>query len=330
MQKRRLGSSDLYITPIGLGTWAIGGGGWSGGWGPQSDEDSIATIHRALDLGVSWIDTAPYYGLGYSEELVGRAIEGRRDRVILASKCGLVWDEGNTTVSRRLKTESVRREAETSLRRLNVDVIDLYQIHWPTESDAETEEGWCVIADLIHEGKVRYGGVSNFTVAQHQRAHAIRPIASSQPSYSMILREDEAELLPYCASQNIGVVVARPMAGGLLTGKFTKERALNLPEDDWRKRKSWFQEPELSANLALVDGLRPIAEHCGWTVAQLALAWVLRRPEVTAVIAGARHPSQIEEDVLASDLWLSTDDLAVIEDLLAARQETLHQVQSVR
>lgn len=327
MQKRKLGNSNLYLTSMGLGTWTIGGGGWAGGWGPQDDRESIATIHRALDLGINWIDTAPYYGLGHSEEIIGRAIAGRRNQVIIASKCGLVWEPGSTTVSRRLKADSVRREVETSLRRLSTDFVDLYQIHTPAESDEETEGGWNVIADLIREGKVRYGGVSNFSVAQHKRLQALHPIASSQPSYNMVIRGDEAELLPYCAANNIGVIVARPMLGGLLTGKFTKERAAHLPDDDWRKRRSWFQDPELSASLALVEGLRPLAARHGRTVAQLAIAWILRRPEVTAVIAGARRPSQIEEDVAAWDWQLSAEDLAEIEALLTERERRLKEIQ---
>ncbi len=323
MQRRRLGHSDLYITPIGLGTWALGGGGWRGGWGPQDDRDSIATIHRALDLGINWIDIAPYYGLGHSEEIVGQAIAGRRDEVIIATKCGLVWDEGSTDVYRRLTAESVRREVEASLRRLNIEVIDLYQIHWPAESDEETEEGWGIIADLIREGKVRYGGVSNFSVAQHQRVQAMHPIAASQPSYNMIMRDDEDEVLPYCATNDIDVIVARPMMGGMLTGKFSKERAEHLPDDDWRKGRNYFVEPELSANLVLVEGLRPIAERNGMTVAQLAIAWVLRRPEVTAAIVGARSPAQIEEDAAAWDRKLPAQDLAEIETLLARRKQEL-------
>jgi len=328
MRKRKLGQSDLYVTPIGLGTWTIGGGGWRGGWGPQDDGDSIATIHRALDLGINWIDTAPYYGLGHSEEIIGQAIAGRRDEVIIATKCGLVWDEGSTDVYQRLTAESVHREVEVSLRRLNVEVIDLYQIHWPAESDEETEEGWRGVAELIREGKVRYGGVSNCSMAQHKRLHAIYPIASSQPSYNMIMRSDEDDVLPYCAAKDIGVVVARSMMGGLLTGKFTKARAENLPDDDWRKGREWFVEPQLSANLALVEGLRPIAERNGKTVAQLAIAWVLRRPEVTAVIAGARSLSQIEEDVAAWDWELSAEDTAEIDELLAQREQALEQAQS--
>jgi aryl-alcohol dehydrogenase-like predicted oxidoreductase len=325
MQKRKLGYSDLYVSRIGLGTWAIGGGGWRGGWGPQDDGDSIATIHRALDLGINWIDIAPYYGLGHSEEIVGQAIAGRRDEVIIATKCGLVWDEGSTDVYRRLTAESVRREVETSLRRLNVEIIDLYQIHWPAESDEETEEGWGVIADLIREGKVRYGGVSNCSVAQHERLHAIHPIASSQPSYNMTMRGDEDDVLPYCADHDIGVVVARPMMGGLLTGRFTRERAERLPDDDWRKGRNYFVDPELGANLALVEGLRPIAERDGKTVAQLAIAWVLRRLEVTSVIAGARYPWQIEEDTAAWDWELSGGDIAEMDALLAKRERELQQ-----
>lgn len=325
MQKRKLGPSDLDITPIGLGTWVLGGGGWRGGWGPQDDGDSIATIHRALELGINWIDTAPYYGLGHSEEIVGQAIIGRRDEVIIATKCGLVWEAGSTDVYRRLKADSVRHEVEASLRRLNVDVIDLYQVHWPAESDEETAEGWGVIADLVREGKVRYGGVSNCSVAQHKRMQAIYPIASSQPSYNMIMRDDEDEVFPYCAANNIGVIVARPMMGGLLSGQFTKERAARLPEDDWRKGRSYFVEPELSANLRLVEGLRPIAERNGMTVAQLAIAWVLRRAEATAAIVGARSPSQIEEDAAAWDRELPAEDLAEIEALLAKRERELAQ-----
>jgi len=328
MQPHKLGCSDLYITPIGLGAWAIGGGGWYGGWGHQSDQDSIATIHRALDLGINWIDTAPYYGRGHSEDIVGQAITGKRDRVILATKCGMIWDNASARFNKRLKADSVRRELETSLRRLNTDFIDLYQIHMPAESDEETEEGWRVIADLIQEGKVRYGGVSNFSVALHKRMQAIHPIASSQPSYNMIMRGDEAELLPYCAANEIGVIVARPVMGGLLTGKFSQEEAARLPDDDWRKKRIWFQGAELSASLALVEGLRPIAERNGKTVAQLAFAWILRRPEVTGVIAGARHPAEIEEDVGAHDFRLSAGDLAEIDELVQQRGQMLKQVQS--
>lgn len=322
MQTRKLGYTDLQLTTVGLGTWAIGGGGWAFGWGPQDDAESIAAIRRALDLGINWIDTAAVYGLGHSEEIVGRAIAGRRDQVILATKCGLVWDEGSTTPYGRLKAESVRREVEASLRRLNVEAIDLYQIHWP-DPDADIEEAWGVIADLIREGKVRYGGVCNFSVEQIKRVQAIHPVASLQPPYSMLRRGIEKDLLPYCAANNIGVIVYSPMQAGLLTGKFSKERVANLPADDWRRRNSYFQEPELSANLALVEKLRPIAGRHGRTVAQLAIAWVLRRPEVTAAIVGARRPSQIEETAPASDWVLSAEDIAEIDALLAERERAL-------
>ncbi|MCS7219877.1 MAG: aldo/keto reductase [Anaerolineae bacterium] len=322
MQTRQLGYTDLHLTTIGLGAWAIGGGGWAYGWGPQDDADSIATIQRALDLGINWIDTAAVYGLGHSEEIVGQAIAGRRDKVIIATKCGLVWDEGSTVPYGRLKADSVRRELEASLRRLKTDYVDLYQIHWPNP-DEDIEEAWSTIADLIREGKVRYGGVSNFSVAQLQRVQPIHPVASLQPPYSMIRREVEAELLPYCAAHRIGVIVYSPMQSGLLTGKVTREWVQRLPEDDWRRRNSHFQEPELSVNLRLVEGLRRIAERNGRTVAQLAIAWVLRRPEVTAAIVGARKPSQIEETAPAADWTLSSEDIAEIDALLAERERAL-------
>jgi len=322
MQTRKLGYTDLHLTKVGLGTWAIGGGGWAYGWGPQDDAESMAAIRRALDLGINWIDTAAVYGLGHSEEIIGRALAGRRDEVIIATKCGLVWDEGSTTPYGRLKAESVRREAEASLRRLEVEVIDLYQIHWP-DPDADIEEAWGVIADLIREGKVRYGGVSNFSVEQLKRVQAIHPVASLQPPYSMLRRGIEEDLLPYCAANDIGVIAYSPMQAGLLTGKFTKERVANLPDDDWRKRNSRFQEPDLSANLAFVEKLRPITERNGRTLAQLAIAWVLRRPEVTAAIVGARRPSHIEETAPAGDWVLSAEDIAEIDALLAERERAL-------
>jgi len=315
---------------VGLGTWAIGGGGWAYCWGPQDDSESVAAIRRALDLGINWIDTAAVYGLGHSEEIIGRAIPstgsghraGRRDEVIIATKCGLVWDKGSTTPYGRLKAESVRREAEASLRRLKIEVIDLYQIHWPNP-DGDIEEAWGVIADLIREGKVRYGGVSNFSVAQLKRVQAIHPVASLQPPYNMLRRGIEEELLAYCAANDMGVIAYSPMQAGLLTGTFTQERVANLPDDDWRKRDPHFREPDLSANLALVEKLRPIAERSGRTVAQLAIAWVLRRPEVTAAIVGARRPSQIEETAPAGDWVLSAEDIAEIDTLLAERERAL-------
>ena len=323
MRTRKLGYTDLHLTTVGLGTWAIGGS-WQWGWGSQDDAESIAAIRRALDLGVNWIDTAPAYGLGHSEEIVGRAIAGRRDEILIATKCGLVWDEGSTSFDRRLKAESVRAECEASLRRLNVEVIDLYQIHWPTPSDEDIEEAWATIADLVQKGKIRYAGVSNFSVAQLKRVQPIHPVASLQPPYSMIERGVEEELLAHCAANDIGVIVYSPMQTGLLTGKYTRERIARLPDDDWRKHRSdHFQEPALSANLELVEALRPIAERQGRTVAQLAIAWVLHRPEVTAAIVGARRPSQVEETAPAGDWLLSAEDIAEMDTLLAKREQAL-------
>jgi len=323
MQTRKLGYTDLYLTTVGLGTWAIGGGGWAYGWGPQDDTDSIRAIQRALDLGINWIDTAAVYGLGHSEEIVGKAIRGRRDQVIIATKCGLVWDEGSTTPYGRLKAWSVRQEVEASLRRLGVDVIDLYQIHWPNP-DEDIEEAWATIADLVREGKIRYAGVSNFSVEQMKRIQPIHPIASLQPPYNMLRRDIEAEILPFCAANNIGVIVYSPMASGVLTEKFSRQWVASLPDDDWRKKYSGhLQEPELSANLALVEGLKAIAARYGRTVSQLAIAWTLRRPEVTAAIVGARRPEQIEQPAPAADWVLPPEVLAEIDDLLARRAEAL-------
>ncbi len=322
MRTRELGNTGEALTRVGLGTWAIGGGGWDHGWGPQDDENSIAAIHRALDLGINWIDTAPAYGLGHAEEIVGRAIAGRRDEVFLATKCGLVWDKGGTTTYGRLTAESVRQEAEDSLRRLDVDVIDLYQIHWP-DPEEQIEEAWAAIADLIRLGKVRYGGVSNFSVAQLERIRPIHPVTSLQPPYSMVRREVEQDLLPYCAAYEIGVIVYSPMQSGLLTGKYDRAKIENLPEGDWRKDSRQFTEPELSANLELVEGLRPIAERNERTLPQLAIAWTLRRPEVTAAIVGARRPSQIQETAQAADWQLADEDLSRIDALLAAREGAL-------
>ena len=323
MQTRKLGYTDLQLTTIGLGTWAIGGGDWQWGWGPQEDADSIVAIQRGLDLGINWIDTAAAYGQGHAEEMVSRAIDGRREKVFVATKCGLVWEEGKPEVFGRLKAESVRREAEASLRRLNTDYIDLYQIHWPNP-DEDVEEAWGVMADLVKEGKIRYPGASNFSVAQLKRVQPIHPVASLQPPYSMLERGVEAELLGYCQANNIGVVAYSPMQTGLLTGKYTRERVASLPDNDWRKNQSGhFQEPALSANLALVEKLKAIAEPHGKTVAQLAIAWVLRRPEVTAAIVGVRRPSHIEETIAAGDWTLSQDVIADIDRLLAERDRAV-------
>jgi aryl-alcohol dehydrogenase-like predicted oxidoreductase len=266
-------------------------------------------------VGINWIDTAAMYGVGHSEEVVGEAIQGRRDEVFLATKCSRIVDPDTGIVVGRLDPPSIRQECEASLRRLRTEVIDLYQIHWPLPDEA-IEEGWGAIADLVREGKVRYGGVSNFSVAQMQRIAPIHPIASVQPPYSMVRRQIEADILPYCAVENIGVIVYSPMQAGLLTGRFSRERVAALDPGDWRLQNEQFREPKLSANLALVERLRPIAERRGVPLAQLAIAWTLRRKEVTAAIVGARRPAQIEETAPAGDLVLDEQDLAQIEAAL--------------
>jgi aryl-alcohol dehydrogenase-like predicted oxidoreductase len=307
---RQLGNTDLFITPVGFGAWAIGGDGWEFGWGEQDDKQSIAAIHRALSLGVNWIDTAAVYGMGHSEEVVAFALKtwpGRRPYVF--TKCGLRWDEQGY-VHRNLNADSIRRECEDSLRRLNVDVIDLYQIHWPTE---DLEEGWGAMAQLQKEGKVRWIGVSNFDAAELARAQAIAPITSLQPPYSLVRREVEEETLPYCRANNIGVIVYSPMASGLLTGAMTRERAAKLPASDWRSRDIEFKDPKLSKNLALVERLRRVGQRYGRPPGQVAIAWTLRNAAVTGAIVGARNAKQVEGTVGAADLRLSRDDLAEIE-----------------
>ncbi len=313
MQKRKLGNSDMELTTVGLGTWALGGP-WQFGWGPQDDDDALAAIREALDEGINWIDTAPAYGLGHSEELIGKVLKDVDRRPIISSKCGILWNEKKEKVT-CLKRESIRRECEDSLRRLGVDVIDLYQMHWP-DPDEDVEEAWEEMAKLADEGKVRYLGVSNFTIEQIERVRTMYPVISLQPPYSMLHRGVEDGLLEYCAQLNIGVIVYSPMQRGLLTGKFDQEKLAGLPLDDHRRRHADFQEPRFSAALELVDGLRPIVERNGRSCAQLAISWVLRRPEVTAAIVGARRPGQITETAPASDWDLSAEDVAEIDKLL--------------
>ncbi len=314
MQSKPLGNSGLQLSRIGLGTWAMGGGDWKFGWGPQDDRESIATIHRALALGINWIDTAPAYGLGHCEEVVGQALAGLKERPLIATKCGRVWDQ-QRQLSPRLKRQSIQAEIEDSLRRLGVDTIDLYQMHWP-QPDEDIEEGWRTVADVIRQGKVRHGGVCNFNLAQLERIRPIHPIASLQPPYSLLNRGVEADLLAYCQTHGIGVVAYSPMQKGLLTGKVNRPWIDALPAADHRHNDAQFQEPRLSANLTFVDGLRRIADQHGRSVAQLAIAWVLRRAEVTAAIVGARRPSQIEATIGAADWQLAPDDLAAIDTLL--------------
>ena len=317
METRRLGNTDLHLTEIGLGTWAMGGSDWKFSWGPQDDEQSIRTVRRAMELGVNWIDTAAVYGLGHAEEVVGKAIKGLRDRPLVATKCERCWDK-DKRIYGCLKRESVRAEAEASLRRVGIDAIDLYQVHRPLPEE-DLEEGWAAVAELVREGKVRYAGVSNFSVAQLRRVQAIHPVASLQPPYSMLALGAEAELLPYCAANASASLPTAPMQKGLLTGKVTPERVAQMPADDHRRGDPEFQSPRLAANLELADGLRRLAERRGRTAAHLAIAWVLRRPEVTSAIVGARKPSQVEETAGAAGWRLTPEDLAAVDALLARR-----------
>jgi len=314
MEKRRLGNSDLQITRLGLGAWAIGGPGYKFGWGPQDDKDSLAAIHKALDSGINWIDTAAVYGLGHSEEVVARALEGIAHRPYIFTKCERVWNERGE-IGGSLKAESLRRECEASLRRLKVDAIDLYQIHWPNP-DEDIEEGWTTLAKLKEEGKARYIGLSNFNASQMKRAQAIAPITSLQPPYSMLVRGVENETLPYCAQQNVGVIVYSPMRSGLLSGAMTRERAAALPASDWRHRDPDFQEPKLSRNLQLVELLRSIGKRHGRTPGEVAIAWALRHSAVTAAIVGLRNPEQISGIIGAAEFRLSSEEIGEIESFL--------------
>ncbi len=320
MRTRKLGNTSLNLTTVGLGTWAIGGP-WQFGWGPQNDSEAIAAILKALDLGINWVDTAAVYGCGHSEELVGKALRQTTAKPSIATKCSLLWNEKREKVG-CLKAESIRRECDASLKRLGVDAIDLYQMHWP-DPEKDLEEGWTEMARLQKQGKVRYIGVSNFNVAQLERIRRIAPVASLQPPYSMLRRDAEKDLLPYCKKHNIGVVAYSPMQRGLLTGKFSKDYLATLAPDDHRLRSAEFTEPQFSINLEFVEELKLIAARAGKTIAQLAIAWVLRRPEVTAAIVGARRPSQIEETAPAADFKLSKTDLAEIEKLLVEREKKL-------
>lgn len=315
MQTKRFGKTDLFITPLGFGSWAVGGP-WQYGWGVQDDAESIAAIQRALDLGMNWIDTAAAYGLGHSEEVVSKAIKGRSEAPYIFTKCSIVWDDqGN--VGRSLKRDSIRREVEDSLTRLQVETIDLYQIHWP-DPDEEIEEGWTTLAALKSEGKVRYIGVSNFNVSQMKRAMSIAPIDTLQPPYSLVQPEVENEILPFCEANGIGVIVYSPMMSGLLTGKMTRERVASLPEDDWRTKNAEFQEPRLSRNLALAELLKQIGARHGRSAGEVAIAWTLRLPAVTAAIVGGRRPDQVEGIIGAAEFRLSADEITEIENFARA------------
>ena len=317
METRQLGNSDLHITRLGIGAWAIGGSGWNGSMGPQNESDSIPAIHAALDLGLNWIDTAALYGLGHSEEVIAQALRGRGRRPYVFTKCERVWDTSGA-IGASLKAASIRKECEDSLRRLQVDVIDLYQIHWP-EPDSDIEEGWAELARLKEEGKVRYIGVSNFNVGQMKRAQGIAPITSLQPPYSIVTRQIETEILPFALRENIGVIVYSPMSAGLLTGAMTRERVENFTAEDWRRNLPNFQEPLLSRNLKLVESLRAIGERHGATPGEVAIAWTLKNPAVTGAIVGFRNPKQVSGIIGAADLVLQPSEVAEIEGAIERR-----------
>lgn len=313
---RKLGNSDMDLTPIGFGAWAIGGGDWQYSWGPQEDTDSIAAIHRALDLGVNWIDTAAVYGLGHSEEVVARALDGMSRKPYVFTKCSLRWRD-DKSIYNSLKADSVAEEVEASLRRLQVETIDLYQVHWPNP-EAEIEEGWAALERLRQQGKIRWIGVSNFNAEQMERARMIAPITSLQPPYSMLRRAVEQEILPYAQAHGIGVINYSPMVSGLLTGKMTAERVASMPADDWRRKAAEFNEPRFSRNLRLVDLLREIGSAHGVTPGVAAVAWTLHHPAITAAIVGGRSARQVEETAAALTFRLSADEYQRINAFLDA------------
>jgi aryl-alcohol dehydrogenase-like predicted oxidoreductase len=313
---RTLGNSDLHLTPIGFGAWAIGGGNWEFAWGPQDDQESVAAIHRALDLGVNWIDTAAIYGLGHSEEMVGQAIKSHSGpKPLIFTKCSMRWHE-DRSIYRSLKAGSLAEELEASLRRLDVETIDLYQIHWPNPEE-EIEEGWEALARFKEQGKIRWIGVSNFSVEQMKRAQKIAPITSLQPPYSMLRRAIEVEVLPFAQDNGIGVINYSPMSSGLLTGAMTAERVAAFPADDWRRRAVEFNEPRLTRNLRLVDLLREIGSSHDVTPGVVAVAWTLYHPAITAAIVGGRSGKQVEGLIPALDFRLSDDEYGRINRFLA-------------
>jgi aryl-alcohol dehydrogenase-like predicted oxidoreductase len=313
-----LGRTDLEITRVGLGAWAIGGAGWQGGWGAQDDQESVETIRRAVDLGINWIDTAPAYGLGHAEEVVGRAVGSipEADRPLVFTKCGLVWEPGGTTVSNVLAPASIRKECEDSLRRLGVEAIDLLQIHWPSEDGTPIEESWATLAALVEEGKARYLGVSNFTVDLLEACEGVRHVDTCQPELNLLVRDAATEILPWCRENGTGVIVYSPMRNGLLTGGFTPERARSLPEDDWRSGHPDFQGDGLKTNLAVVERLGVIARELGCTLPELAVAWTLAWPAVNGASVGARRPDQLDGWVGAGSVELDANRLDEIAALL--------------
>jgi aryl-alcohol dehydrogenase-like predicted oxidoreductase len=315
---RQLGNSDLHLTPIGFGAWAIGGGNWEFAWGPQDDNESIAAIHRALDLGINWIDTAAVYGLGHSEEVVGRALKSSSHKPLVFTKCSMRWD-ADRAIHRSLNRKSLQEELENSLRRLEIDTIDLYQIHWPMPEE-EIEEGWETLARFKEQGKVRWIGVSNFSVAQMKLVQKIAPITSLQPPYSMLRRAIEEEILPFCQANNIGVINYSPMLSGLLTGKMTAERIAALPENDWRRNNKEFREPNLERNLRLVELLRSIGNEHGVTPGVVAVAWTLHNPAITGAIVGGRSAKQVDETAAALSFRLTEEEYAKIIAFLTENQ----------
>lgn len=322
MLSRRLGNSDMEFSTIGLGTWAMGGEGWRFSWGHQEDHESITAIHRALELGVNWVDTAAVYGVGHAEEVLAQALQTTAYRPYIATKCGRLVNPDSGALYGSLKRESILNEVENSLRRLKVDIIDLYQIHWP-DPDEQIEEGWSTLADLVKDGKVRFPAVSNFNVSQLKRIQPIYPVTSVQPPYSMLRRGIEDELINYCSENQIGIVVYSPMAKGLLTNKFTRVWVEGIPENDHRRRDENFQEPRLSLHLDLLEKLRTIAKGKSLSLAQLSIAWTLRHPAITSAIVGARRPSQIEETVLAGDCTLTDKEIQDIEDILQRHSNSI-------
>lgn len=314
MRINQLGSSDMWLTPIGFGAWAIGGGNWAYAWGPQDDDVSIAAIRRALELGVNWIDTAAVYGLGHSEEIVGRAVKGSSFRPFIFTKCGMIWND-KREITRT--TKHIRQECEASLRRLQVEAIDLYQIHWPVDGE-DMYEAWEAMSQLKKDGKVRYIGLSNFPIREMERLQGAERITSLQPPYSMINRSVEEEILPFCKEHSIGVINYSPQHSGLLTGAMTRERVATLPPDDFRRNAKNFQEPHLSRNLAIAEFLKEIGARHNVSAGVVAIAWTLANPAVTAAIVGARSPEQVEGVWPAAHFQLSKDEMAEIEAFLAA------------
>ena len=323
LSTRRLGTTDLTITTVGFGAWAVGGGGWAFGWGPQEDDQSIATIRHAVERGINWIDTAAVYGLGHSEEVVRRALEGMpvADRPYIFTKCGMVWDEDDRMAPPRqvLRPETIRAECDASLRRLGIERIDLYQFHWPDETGTPVEDSWTEMIRLVEAGKVRAVGVSNFDVALLERCEAIRHVDSLQPPFSLIRRGVAAAELPWCAAHGTGVIAYSPMQSGLLTDRFDAERVQRFAPDDWRRRAAEFRPPQLARNLALRDALRPVARRLGASVAETAIAWTLAWPGVTGAIVGARTPEQVDGWIGAAALELAPADL---DEIAAAIRDT--------